>query len=455
MPASAGLLRTGPEWPARLLRSLSLLCRLQLVDAEHLHRRLLIEGFRGALAQLVHEVALEALLRPVHPFALRRPVHVARRDLRLRHEDDALIAEIGEADRVPGADLVGLAAAHEIADVMRSGGDHRLDHEAGLRHPHRHRGRADRRDRDADADAEDIAVFRVALILVDNHEAARVHQPLEPDQRRDAAEGGQHHRIAEGHLLHRLHRTVVGDLLDGHLAVLDLLHLARGHPLDVLVAQVRFHQPLGVAHPVEAEMADIGLRGDEGHRHLIADLRLAQRGVEDEAEFVGRSIAACALHRADDDRAGLFAEALEGGAGLLGMVNMADRLGETLGAEPLDLVEGQFGAGGDDDVVVGDRTAVDQLDAVLLGVQAGRGDGDEVDVLARHRRRQVDRDVLAVAPADGDPGVRGHEMVLRVLGDDRDLVFLADIVAQLVGHDGAAKPGSENHDMCHSSSLSP
>ena len=69
-----------------------------------------------------------------------------------------------------------------------------------------------------------------------------------------------------------------------------------------MLAQRAFEQALGVADAVEAEMADIGLGRDEGHRHAVAHLGPAQRGVEDEGEFVGRAEAGCALDGADDRR---------------------------------------------------------------------------------------------------------------------------------------------------------
>ncbi|MEZ5867061.1 MAG: hypothetical protein R3D46_00655 [Defluviimonas denitrificans] len=82
----------------------------------------------------------------------------------------------------------------------------------------------------------------------------------------------------------------------------------------------------GVADSVKAKMADIGFGGHEGHRHLVADLAAAQFGVEDEEEFIGRAEAGRALHRADDDRAGVLAEGLESCIGLKRMIDMADGL---------------------------------------------------------------------------------------------------------------------------------
>jgi hypothetical protein len=95
---------------------------------------------------------------------------------------------------------------------------------------------ADRRNGDRDADAEDVLVFRVALVLVDEHEAARIGQPLEAVDRRHAAEGGEHHREGEGQLMRRLDGAGLIHFLDEHLAGLDLLHLGVGDPLDVPLA---------------------------------------------------------------------------------------------------------------------------------------------------------------------------------------------------------------------------
>ena len=147
------------------------------------------------------------------------------------------------------------------------------------------------------------------------------------------------------------------------LPVLDLLDPRAGHPLDVVVAHLALEQALGVADAVEAEVADIGFGGDEGHRHLVADLAAAQLRLEDEGELVGRAEARGALRRADHHRAGVLAEGLELGRRLLGMVDVADRCGEAVGAETLDLVEGQFRPGRDDQIVVADRRSVGRLDA--------------------------------------------------------------------------------------------
>ena len=179
-----------------------------------------------------------------------------------------------------------LLAAQHLADIQRGGGDHRLDHEAGLRHAARHRRRPDRRNRDAHADPEYVRIFRILLVLVDDDETARIDEAVNAAQRRDPAERRQHHRIGERQFARRLDRAVVGDLFDRHLARLDLLHPRAGDPLDVVLAHFALEQALGVADAVEADVADVGFGGDEGHRHAVADAAAPQFGLEDEGELV-------------------------------------------------------------------------------------------------------------------------------------------------------------------------
>ena len=150
-------------------------------------------------------------------------------------------------------------ALQQRADVHRRRGDHRFDHETGLRHADGDRRRADRGDRHADADAEHVRERRIALVLVDDDEAAGIGQLLDASDRADAAERGQHHRIGERQFVGLADRAVVGDLLDRHFALLDILDAGVGDPLDVLLAHLAFEQALGVADAVEAEVADIGL----------------------------------------------------------------------------------------------------------------------------------------------------------------------------------------------------
>ena len=48
------------------------------------------------------------------------------------------------------------------------------------------------------------------------------------------------------------------------------------------------------------------------------------------------------------------------------MRHVADRLGEAVRSQPLDLVEGEFGTGGVDEVVVVDAGPIREFDAVVL-----------------------------------------------------------------------------------------
>ena len=100
------------------------------------------------------------------------------------------------------------------------------------------------------------------------------------------------------------------DLGAFHRVRTDAVDARVGHPLDVAVAHHRFEQALGVADAAQPEMADIGLRRDEGHRHAIADLATTQVSARHQRELVGRPEAGRALHGADDDGAGILAEAL-------------------------------------------------------------------------------------------------------------------------------------------------
>ena len=210
------------------------------------------------------------------------------------------------------ADRLGLSRPSSSAPILRRGRrDHGFDHEAGLRHADRHRRLADRRDRHAHADGEDVREGRVALVLVDEDEAARIGQALDAGTAGTPRNAGSIMEKAKGSSWLVLTRAVLVDLLDEHLAGLDLVDPGVGDPLDVPLAHGALQQALGVADAVEAEMADVGLRRDEGHRHLVAHLGAAQRRVEDEGELVGRAEAGRALHRADDHRAGLVDERVE------------------------------------------------------------------------------------------------------------------------------------------------
>ncbi|GEM92221.1 hypothetical protein RSP03_12880 [Cereibacter sphaeroides] len=272
--------------------------------------------------------------------------------------------------------------------------------------------------------------------------------PSMPETAFTPPEGRQHHRIAEGQGM-GLRGAAFGHFLDMHRPRLDPRDPGRGDPFDMAAAQRGFEQPLGVAHPVEAKMADIGFGGDEGHGHPVADPASAQGRIEDEGEFVGGPEAARALRRPHHDGAGVFAEPLEGRMGGLGMVDMADGLGVALGSEALDLVEGKLGAGRHHEVIVIERSAVGELHPVLGRHEARGGHRPKGDPEPLHRRRQIGADMAARPPAHRHPRVGGHEMIGGIAGHDSDPVLAAELLMQLVGHDRAAQTGPENDDMRH------
>ena len=77
------------------LRSSFLFFGLQLADRKKLHDHLLEVRLADAAPHLAHEVLLKSDLGQVYPFALRRPVDVARWGLRVSDEGEPAVAEIG------------------------------------------------------------------------------------------------------------------------------------------------------------------------------------------------------------------------------------------------------------------------------------------------------------------------------------------------------------------------
>src|SRR5208337_5315667 len=166
-----------------------------------------------------------------------------------------------------------------------------------------------------------------------------------------------------------------------------------------------------------------GLRSHEGHRHSVADLAAAKLRLEDERELVGRAEARGALRRADYHRTRLLAEGLEPGRGFLRVVDMADRGCEAVGTEALDLVEREFRPGCYDEVVVAQRRAVGGLERIVLRGELRHRARPEGNAALGEGRGEIDLQGFALAPADGDPGVRRNEVIKGVLGNDGELVL--------------------------------
>src|SRR5574340_1650928 len=214
---------------------------------------------------------------------------------------DILAERVPSLQDVPGGLLGRFAAVKHGTDVVRRGGDHGFDHVAGLRRAGRHRSGFDRRDGDAHAHRIHVGELRVALEGVDRDEAARVGEPLDAEHRVDALERRQHHRVGERQFVLLDDLALVVVLGDEHLAGLDLGDLGIADPLDVTVAHDRLHHALGIADAAQPQMTDVGLGGNVGHGHAVANLAPAQIGVHDHRELVRRTVARSTLHRAHHD----------------------------------------------------------------------------------------------------------------------------------------------------------
>ena len=189
-------------------------------------------------------------------------------------------------------------------------------------------------------------------MLVRQNEAAWIGQPFNPLHCRDTAKRRKQHGKAERQVVRLLDCPIFGQLLDMHLAIFDFGHAGIGDPLDRPLAQFTFEQGLGIADTIKAEMANIGLSRDEGHRHPVADLAALQFGIQDQREFIRRTIAGCPLRRANDDRLRISAKPLKSIGSVGRMIGAADRLCVVPWPKAFDLVEGQVRSGRDHQVVV-------------------------------------------------------------------------------------------------------
>ncbi|MHC2785131.1 hypothetical protein ACVMBZ_004345 [Bradyrhizobium liaoningense] len=181
----------------------------------------------------------------------------------------------------------------------------------------------------------------------------------------------------------------------------------------------------------------------------VAQFSPAQLRLQDEEEFVGRPETGRPLHGTDHDRAGVRCELLEGLTGMRGMIDVADRLGMAFWTETRNLIERQFGAGRDDQVVVVDRGAVAELDMVLGRVDAPCALRQQSHALALHDVRQINLDLFALAPADCDPRIGWDEMIDGALRDDAEAVLLSQLRQQFIGHQCSAQTSSDYDNFRH------
>src|SRR5690606_30667945 len=90
--------------------------------------------------------------------------------------------------------------------------------------------------------------------------------------------------------------------------------------------------------------------------------------------------------------------------------------------ESRNVVEREPGTGRDDQVVVRQARAVAELDLVRLRMQPLRTFGHEPDILTGEHRTELDLDGGGLAPAGGDPRVRGRELEVVAVRDNRDAI---------------------------------
>jgi hypothetical protein len=161
------------------------------------------------------------------------------------------------------------------------------------------------------------------------------------------------------------------------------------------------------------------------------------------------------LHGTHHDRPGIFDECLERRVGLLGVIDVADRLREPFRAQSRYLIEGKVWACGNDQIVIWNICAVGKFNAVLGGMNAFRAMRMIVDPLSRHDLVEVDFDFIPLAPADGDPGIGGDEVIAGTLSDHGQPVARSENRHDFVGHQRSAKSSAQNHHFSHDLPPSP
>ena len=387
----------------------------------------------------------------MHPFAFLEPGNVARRDLRQCNECCARVAHVGKTDRIPGTDGIRLLAIDVARDVVHDRGHHGFDHVACLGRTGWDRRRLDRRYGNTDTRREDVFVLRVALVIVHHDKSARIAKPLDSHDGIHTLEGRQHHAKIELDLVGLVDLAFVVELLDVQLSWLNARGLCIGDPADMVVTQFRFEHSLGITDATKTQVTDVGLGSDQCHLVLVANLALAQIGVDDKGKLVGRPETASKGHGADDDMPAAFLQQLLViGIGLFSMVDSTDRVRTaSIRSCSLDLLECEARTGGNDEIVVVQGLTAIEMQGVALGIDLLATLGDEVDALALEVRLDPETDVTPVSPADGHPRIGWNELEIVPFIDDSDLVLFAQFVTQFIGCRQASGSGSQDNDMRH------
>jgi len=199
----------------------------------------------------------------------------------------------------------------------------------------------------------------------------------------------------------------------------------------------------------DAEVADERFGGDEGQRHLLGQLGLAQLVGGVEQELIRRAEAARALRRADHDRARVVEKFPPCGARPFGVTQRRDRLGVAIGAQARHDIELVAEAGGDHQVVVtitaagGGHRAGGRVDGRRLGVH-------ELDPMRVEGRLQREGDIGRAALAERQPDQRRIEQEPVRRRNHRHLDVLTQLVLELQSRRQAAEV-TPDHQHTHTS----
>src|SRR5690606_38023640 len=136
--------------------------------------------------------------------------------------------------------------------------------------------------------------------------------------------------------------------------------------------------------------------------------------------------AAGALHGADDDGPRVRHESLISLPRIFCVLERTDRDGVAgLPPEARDLVESEFRAGGEYQVVVPERAAASEDELVPVGLEPLNRLSDEVDAHALELRPQLRDDLRFLAPSNCHPWIGRDEPERCVRVDQRDSVRLS------------------------------
>ena len=130
---------------------------------------------------------------------------------------------------------------------------------------------------------------------------------------------------------------------------------------------------------------------------------------------------------------GSFAKLLPTPIGAHGVVHVADGVSILFRAQSFDLIESEFGTGGDHQVIVVEECTVPEFQAIAVRMNARRPGGAEGNAMFRQDRGEVDGHVVLAAPFYRHPGIGRRELEKRLVGNKGDAILLADRLPQLVG----------------------